>query len=146
MDTERKAYIVCGPPGSGKTTWVTERARPGDFIWDQDAVLRVLSGYPDGTRARGVDWRRLGVAARDALIASLQSCTRIPQVFIIVGGARRADREHLAQRLRAQIVVLDVPADECLRRIAAMEERRGTAYAEWQAAVDEWWATYEAGR
>jgi ABC-type multidrug transport system ATPase subunit len=36
MSGER--YIVCGPPGAGKTTWVNARAVDVDFVWDEEKL------------------------------------------------------------------------------------------------------------
>lgn len=48
-------FVICGPPGSGKTTWVRERARPGDLVWDFDDVAAVVAncGAPMPREARG---------------------------------------------------------------------------------------------
>lgn len=35
-------YVVCGPPGSGKTTWVKARANQGDLVFDADYLLKTL--------------------------------------------------------------------------------------------------------
>jgi hypothetical protein len=39
--------IVCGPPGSGKSTYIREHAKQGDTIIDLDAIMGTLSGKPE---------------------------------------------------------------------------------------------------
>jgi len=39
----RGRYVVCGPQGAGKTTWVNRHARLGDYRWDLDAVAACLT-------------------------------------------------------------------------------------------------------
>ncbi len=39
-------YVITGPPGSGKTTWVEQRRRPGDVVWDLDQVAATMAGLP----------------------------------------------------------------------------------------------------
>lgn len=36
-------YLVCGLPGSGKTTWVQKRLKPNDIVYDMDAVAGALT-------------------------------------------------------------------------------------------------------
>ena len=38
----RGRYVVSGPPGAGKSTWVSKHARPGDLRWDWDHVAACL--------------------------------------------------------------------------------------------------------
>lgn len=61
-------YVVCGPPGSGKTTWVKQRAKPGDLVFDADYLVSAMFGTPlrapvehgmaivERLRATVVDW------------------------------------------------------------------------------------------
>ncbi|MCJ2010442.1 ATP-binding protein [Methylobacterium sp. J-092] len=39
--------IVCGPPGSGKSTYIRERIEPRDILIDLDAIMSGLSGLPE---------------------------------------------------------------------------------------------------
>jgi putative protein kinase ArgK-like GTPase of G3E family len=42
--TER--WVVCGVPGSGKTTWVEQRRTSGDIVWDADRVANTVAHEP----------------------------------------------------------------------------------------------------
>lgn len=134
-------YIVCGPPGSGKTTWANQRKRWGDVVVDIDTLFEAVTGLP---------WYE----KPDALVplvlelqeAALKWIARNPErfmnAFVITGGARKAQRERLAERLEAEVIVLDVSPDECLRRIAA-DPRRGDKAQSWGPLVYKWWREYE---
>src|SRR5262245_57412117 len=39
-------FVVTGPPGCGKTTWVKDRAKPGDIVFDLDAVAVPVTNMP----------------------------------------------------------------------------------------------------
>ena len=132
--------IVCGPPGSGKTRYVREHAVRGDLILDVDALYMALSG---------LDWYDkpdellpFVAEARDAVIRRLERPSEVKRAWVITTGAKKHERDALARRLRAKVVVLDVPAEECLRRIAN-DERRAHQLEKWHRLVDEWWREYE---
>jgi broad-specificity NMP kinase len=39
-------YVVSGPPGAGKTTWVKQHAKPGDLVFDADYLVSQLFTTP----------------------------------------------------------------------------------------------------
>lgn len=41
-------FVIVGPPAGGKTTWVAQRARPGDVVVDLDAIASALTPGGDG--------------------------------------------------------------------------------------------------
>src|SRR5262245_56607675 len=43
-------YVVCGPPGSGKSTYVNQARQPGDLVWDFDAIADTLARTPTHPR------------------------------------------------------------------------------------------------
>jgi hypothetical protein len=45
-------FVITGPPGSGKTTWVEHRRKPGDIVWDMDAVANTIFQLPSFPRPR----------------------------------------------------------------------------------------------
>jgi hypothetical protein len=143
--TQRKVYLVCGPPGSGKTTWVRERALPGDLVWDQDDFLRYLFHF--GPDARPDLPHGIGVAreAREAILRALVSFP-VGRAFLIMGGADRQEREAIASSVGAELVMLATPEAECLQRIADDPTRGSVRWEEWEAAVKRWWTTYRTGR
>lgn len=134
--------VVCGPPGSGKTSYVRERARWGDMIVDMDALYAAISGLPWYEKP---DVLLPFVAeARDALIARLNRPSEIRHAWILMSGARRADRDALRQRLNAEVVVLEIGASECMRRIS-LDERRRDKTQRWHELIERWWREYERG-
>lgn len=43
---ERKRIVVCGEPGSGKTTWIESQRKPGDLVYDMDALAGAMFQCP----------------------------------------------------------------------------------------------------
>jgi len=42
----RNTTVVCGQPGSGKTTYVERFKAPNDLTWDYDVVMADITGLP----------------------------------------------------------------------------------------------------
>ena len=130
--------VVCGPPGAGKTTYVTEHAELGDLIIDVDGIYMALSGQPMYSRPQ--ELLSFVLHARQAIIERLRSRSNVRKAWLITTAAKKPERE-VYVRDGADVVVLATPAAECLKRIAA-DERRST-WDGWTDLVTEWWASYE---
>lgn len=135
--------IVAGPPGSGKTTYVGKRAKRGDLIVDVDALWVAVTG---------LDWydkphQLLSVvlSLRDTLIDSIRKgYPDIARAWLITSAATPAERARLADACGgANIIILEVTAEECLARIAN-DPRRKNNVAQWKSLVDKWWSEYWA--
>jgi 5-methylcytosine-specific restriction protein A len=107
--------IVCGPPASGKSTWVKRNAARGDTIIDLDESRVAVGG-----RAWDSDGEVLqrALAHRNELLHSLAD-KKSGRAFVIIGAPtineRVAWRRALGQVER--VVVLDVPAETCIARL-----------------------------
>jgi len=123
---------VCGPPGSGKTTYVATRRKLGDLVWDFDAVMFAVCGdfarKIPGALSMGISLRNafVRVIRDDAFVTPFEG-----QVWIIQGGATRKERRALASDLRAEIVMLMTPKEECLRRAAARGDTGNQGILKW---------------
>lgn len=133
--TMRTVTLVCGPPCSGKTTYVAQHAQPGDTVVDFDHIAVELGS--------DVDWMHDPDIAHDA---ELETLARIDDIaadqsptltaWIIRSAADHDARAHLAAHLDAHVVVLDPGQDECLRRAARDARPSGT-----RRAINTWyWA------
>lgn len=113
----RSVTLVCGPPCAGKSTYVSDRAQPGDLVLDQDVI--------------GAKAMRAGLAH----IAVMTDGT----AWIIRCSPGRQQRAALAQQIRADHVVLLLPPEAELTYRAA---RRPNARRQIQAVRD--WIKREA--
>lgn len=128
--------IVTGPPGAGKTRYVTQRAGRNDVIIDLDAIA-------DAVRARTAvapdEQLSAALLVRNRMLADLASDTTHDRAWFIVCAAKPAERATWRAGLGGELVVLATPLDVCLVRIAADQSRGAEAAARAQAAR-RWWS------
>ena len=137
-------YIICGPPGSGKTTFVKKHAKYGDLIVDVDAIFHALTGLPWYEKPQPL--LPLVLSVRDFVVGRIKYHVykkAFYNAWVITGGASLEYRNRLAMSLEpAQVYVLEVPPGECIRRIFN-DERRKEHWERWQDLVYKWWREYK---
>lgn len=134
--------VVCGPPASGKTTFVRRRAQRRDLVLDLDGLRTELSGLPRYS-AGHVEWISAGLHLRNERLASLSypSCTW-SRCWLIVGEPTADGREWWVRKLHARdIVVCETDEATCIARILA-DPTRAQVRDRQIAAVSKWWRDY----
>ena len=133
-----KVTLVCGPPGSGKTTYVLKRFQRSDLIVDFDGLFSALSGLP--FRDKPPELFPFVFAAKEAVLNRLHKGSEVRHAWIIMGGAKREDRNEIVSKYGADLVVLEERAEECERRILESrgEEERDTM----RPVIARWWREY----
>ena len=97
--------VVCGHPGSGKTTYIDQRAHKGDVVWCYDSIMHsLLHGLVD-KHNNPRDLIELGVALRGTFIKWVRTATTQRVVWVISANTRTATV--LAQQIGAKLVVLE---------------------------------------
>jgi dephospho-CoA kinase len=121
--------LITGPPGAGKNTYVEENKKDGDVVLDFD-ILRELAG---GSIERAK-------VMREAFENDLQNYDTDVWVIRCVADAKA--RTELAERLKAeQVVVVETPADVAKERVVSRgrePERNDEVFS----AIDNWWSQY----
>ncbi len=138
--TAAEITVVCGPPGSGKTTYVRENYVRGDLIIDLDAIMVAISNQPWYDKPANL--LHYATEVKNTLINRVMiDGDQSPRVWLISGAPHAEDRARLRSRLGAVTVVIETPINECLNRITK-DPRRPYQAAAMEEAIREWWYTY----
>lgn len=135
--------IVCGPAGAGKSTYVRNNAGPRDLVIDLDEIRAALSG--GRLHAYAPEFLADALDERNRLLASLATDTTHDRAWFIVSAPTQAERDLWASKLKAKVVLLDTPLNECERRIRADHARVGETDRMIRLAAD-WWGRFDADR
>lgn len=112
------AFIVCGAPGSGKTSFVRRHMGKRDIVWDMDYICMALLGAktPHGNHDRA-----LTVAAdmREAFYdCVVQHKGQWEKAWIITSVADMTLIDALARRLNADVILMaSVTLEQCTEQI-----------------------------
>jgi hypothetical protein len=124
--------VVAGPPGAGKSTYVAERAQPGDVVWDYDTVMAALSGQPLYERPGRL--HELVMALRPIVIG--QALQLHSRVWVIASAPSVEERDEW-RRSGAHVVLLLAGIDELVERTSSRDQAD-----EWALAIGRWWKRY----
>ena len=124
--------IVCGPPASGKTTYVRERAQPGDLILDLDALMLAMTPVQP-TPAQRESLLPFALQAKEAILNRLMQASTLERAWVITSAPTAEERIKFANRFKAEVVFLRPTKAECKQR--AFDRTDGQ---EWNQIID-WW-------
>ena len=128
--------IVAGPPCSGKTTYVKERALPEDAILDWDTIYTEIAG--PGPRPAPVGWDRVRQATELEFRRRWDAMTT---GWVIRCAPHKQHRSIMRKQRGARSIVLAVPVAECIRRLM-LDDTRPDKDA-WVNEIWRWWMEYE---
>ena len=125
--------IVWGPPAGGKSTWVAERAEPGDAVIDLDEIVGELTGR-HGHEGATPEALSAATWERNRRIAALQRAAS-GRAWIILSLPRAVDRTWWQDKLGCQLVSINPGRGVCAYRAC----ERGSP-KDHEAAVSRWFA------
>lgn len=122
--------VVCGPPAAGKSSWVTERAKPADVVIDLDRLAAALrTGTVTDTHGYPQHIRNIAIGARKAAIARALR-TRYPCTVYLIHAVPAREQLQQYARLHYRIVTLDPGRAEVearVRKLRPSDSMRGVA-------------------
>lgn len=124
--------LVCGPPGSGKTTYCINQATHTELIIDLDEIKFQVR--------KGPELLKRAIIRRNEIIASLAEPTKYTKAYLIVGAPRYADRAHWVKQLACKVTVLETAMDICADRLVVRDGDRAVV-----SALHKWYKEYVAG-
>lgn len=130
--------LVCGPPASGKSTYVDTHKGHADLVIDLDVIASGMSRT--SMHAWGAKWLGSAVRKRNELIGSLSKsdALRHGKAWLVVAEPEAEKRQWWVDRLGcSRVVVVESPASQCEARIASDAERSMQA-----GRASQWWAAY----
>ena len=128
--------VVCGPPGSGKSTYVNERARLRDLVLDADVIAAEMFHLP----IYHADIDKIGAAIRyrNKMLAGLaaEGCG-YDKAWLIVTAGTIAKREFW-QKKYGNLTVMTTPKRECIERVRNDPRRPESSKKRVINAIFEW--------
>lgn len=139
--TKREIFLIYGSPLSGKSTYVSTVAEPGDLIVDIDRLWEAVSGLPLHTKPPRLNAVVFGL--RDKLMEMVRyRVGRWDNCYIVGGYPLISERERLCNELGAREIFIDVPKEVCLQRLQTCDDRDVEKYREY---IEEWFRKFSAG-
>ena len=108
-------YLVTGPPASGKSTYVQQRAKHGDITIDYDAMAQVLTPKGGAPHDHPAHVKAVTKAARQAAIDTALALSEQHDVYVIHSMPSTALVAHY-QAHGAEIITIDPGQDVVLAR------------------------------
>ena len=121
----KKVWLMCGIPGSGKSTWVQEQRKTNPGAWcSRDNVRFSMVGEDEDYFARENEVFEAWLCSIQAAIAN----SEIENVYIDATNLNEKSRNKVLNRLNLENAILyavnfTVPLEECIRRNDLREGR-----------------------
>ena len=134
--TKREIFLVYGPPLSGKSTYISSVAEPGDLIIDINKIWECVTGNP---LQKPPKLNAVVFGVRNKLLEMVKyRVGRWDNCYIVGGYPLISERERLCKELGAREIFIDVSKDECLKRLSESNLDK-EAYSKF---IEEWFRRF----
>lgn len=138
---DKGVYIVYGPPGAGKTTYVLDNMERGDIVVDMDRLYEAVTLLPRYDKPNNLKYNVLSI--RNGIIDNIKTrYGKFNSAWIIGGYADKYQREQLARDVGAETILVLEPKEVCLSRIESANDYRQECFKEWEGYIDKWFNNY----
>jgi hypothetical protein len=129
--------IITGPPCGGKSTYITDRAKPGDIIVDMDVIALALTApgtkpHTFSDKVRQVAERARAAAVSEALIVAQGE--RYQNVYIIHTDPT-PDQRAMYRAAGGRIIECNPGKEVCLERLQSRPKENHAVARKW---IDEY--------
>jgi 5-methylcytosine-specific restriction endonuclease McrA len=134
----RPLTVIAGPPGAGKTLFVSRQAKPGELVVDLDVIKAELSGLPL-YGAEHEEWRERAMRERNKRLVGLcyPDC-RYPAAWLISSLPLASDRRWWKD-LGARVFLLRPTVEKTLANLAMDKRRSEARRAEHMRVAVDWY-------
>jgi hypothetical protein len=135
--TKREVFLVYGSPLSGKSTYISTVAEPGDLIIDINNIWKCVSGCENSKPPK---LNSVVFGLRDRLLEMVKyRVGKWDNCYIIGGYPLISERERICKELGAREIFIDTPKEVCLQRLRESEDRDLSDYSKY---IEDWWRKY----
>jgi predicted kinase len=114
-------YVITGPPGAGKSSYIRSHAKPTDIVIDMDLMALAMAGPGADHHNHSDTLLKVVHRARFAAIREAEQHIDKTDVYLIQTLPSAQQRAHY-KRLGAKVVVVDPGRDIVMQRIEAMRQ------------------------
>lgn len=119
-------FIICGAPGSGKTTYVKSIMTEKDIVWDMDYIRRALCLRDDVGHDLPPLTFNAAMSLRIGFMAYVKKYwVRYSHVYIITSASPKKAQQ-IADEFGGTLVVMQTSLDECVKNIMKDPTRKDT--------------------
>lgn len=114
-------YVVTGPPGAGKSSWIRAHAKPTDIVIDLDLMALAMAGPGADNHNHSETLLKVVHRARFAALREAELHIDTTDVYVIQTLPSAKQRAQY-KRLKARIITVDPGRDIVMQRIADMRQ------------------------
>ncbi|MDP4153275.1 MAG: AAA family ATPase [Bacillota bacterium] len=136
------AYLICGSPGSGKSTWVKEHKHNDDIVIDLDYICAALMGEPDNIYLNHEPVLAVALEVQKLLYQIIKAKRgKWRSAYVITSTPSKDKQNKLAKELDAKIIVMETTLTECIERIKN-DQRRASSTEKFIELAKQWYENF----